>query len=107
MHAQRDQGDRRDRSTVGCRSRRVRSTGAWPRRRAPAALTLLPYFDGERTPNLPKSTGLLAGLRSDVSREQLARAAVEGVVCGLLDALDALGAQAPLERGPAGRRRRT
>ena len=59
-------------------------------------VTMLPYFDGERTPNLPKSTGLLAGIRSDVSREQLARAAVEGVVCGLLDALDALAAQTPL-----------
>ena len=57
---------------------------------------MLPYFDGERTPNLPKATGLLAGLRSDVSREQIARAAVEGVVCGLLDALDALGAHAPV-----------
>jgi xylulokinase len=55
-------------------------------------VTLLPYLDGERTPNLPKATGLLAGIRSDVSREQLARAAVEGVVCGVLDALDALGA---------------
>jgi xylulokinase len=60
-------------------------------------VTLLPYFDGERTPNLPKSTGLLAGLRSDVTPEQLARAAVEGVVCGLLDALDALGAQTALD----------
>jgi len=59
-------------------------------------LTLLPYFDGERTPNLPKATGLLAGLRSDVSREQLCRAAVEGVVCGLLDALDAVAAHAPV-----------
>jgi xylulokinase len=59
-------------------------------------LTLLPYFDGERTPNLPGATGLLAGLRSDVSREQLARAAVEGVVCGMLDALDALRAHAPV-----------
>jgi xylulokinase len=59
-------------------------------------ITMLPYFDGERTPNLPKATGLIAGLRSDVSREQLARAAVEGVVCGLLDALDALAAQTPL-----------
>ena len=59
-------------------------------------VTMLPYFDGERTPNLPKATGLLAGIRSDVSREQLARAAVEGVVCGLLDALDALAAQTPL-----------
>jgi xylulokinase len=53
-------------------------------------LTLLPYLDGERTPNRPKATGWLTGLRSDVTREQLARAAVEGVVCGLLDALDAL-----------------
>ncbi len=59
-------------------------------------VTLLPYFDGERTPNLPTSTGLISGVRSDVSREQLARAAVEGVVCGLLDALDALRAQTPL-----------
>ena len=59
-------------------------------------LTMLPYFDGERTPNLPKSSGLLAGIRSDASREQIARAAVEGVVCGLLDALDALRAEAPV-----------
>ena len=65
---------------------------------APGAggLTLLPYFDGERTPNLPSATGLLAGLRSDVTREQLARSAVEGVVCGMLDALDALAAHAPV-----------
>jgi xylulokinase len=51
---------------------------------------LLPYFDGERTPNRPDARGLLADLRSDVSREQLARAAVDGVACGLLDALDSL-----------------
>jgi xylulokinase len=59
-------------------------------------LVLLPYLDGERTPNLPSATGVLAGIRSDVSREQLARAAVEGVVCGMLDALDALRAHAPV-----------
>lgn len=53
-------------------------------------LVVVPYFDGERTPNLPDATGTIAGLRSDVSREQLARAAFEGVVCGLLDGLDAL-----------------
>ena len=53
---------------------------------------LIPYFDGERTPNRPDATGLIAGLRSDVSRGQLARASVEGVVCGLLDGLDALDA---------------
>ncbi len=53
-------------------------------------VVLLPYFDGERTPNRPNATGAIAGLRSDVTREQLARAAFEGVVCGLLDAMDAL-----------------
>ena len=59
-------------------------------------LTLLPYLDGERTPNLPHATGSISGLRSDATREQFARAAVEGVVCGLLDALDALTAQVPV-----------
>jgi xylulokinase len=53
-------------------------------------LVLIPYLDGERTPDLPRATGTLNGLRSDVAREQVARAAVEGVVCGLLDGLDAL-----------------
>ena len=61
-------------------------------------VTLLPYLDGERTPNLPKATGWLSGIRSDASREQLARAAVEGVCCSLLDALDALAAVAPVDR---------
>jgi xylulokinase len=61
-------------------------------------LTLLPYLDGERTPDRPDATGVLAGIRSDAGREQLARAAVEGVVCGLLDGLDALAAHAPADR---------
>jgi xylulokinase len=61
-------------------------------------ITMLPYLDGERTPNLPAARGVLTGLSSDVSREQLARAAVEGVVCGLLDGLDALRAHAPVEQ---------
>jgi xylulokinase len=56
-------------------------------------VTVLPYFDGERTPDLPGASGWIAGLRSDVEPEQLARATVEGVVCGMLDALDALDAQ--------------
>jgi len=55
-------------------------------------VTVVPYFDGERTPDRPDATGTISGLRSDVTREQLARAAYEGVVCGLLEALDALGA---------------
>jgi xylulokinase len=58
-------------------------------------LNLLPYLDGERTPDRPSATGVLTGIRSDVGRDQLARAAVEGVVCGLLDGLDALSAFAP------------
>jgi xylulokinase len=65
--------------------------------RAPAGaggLVLLPYLDGERTPNLPDASGLLAGLRgSNMEPENLARAAVEGVLCGLADGLDALRAQ--------------
>lgn len=61
-------------------------------------VSLLPYLDGERTPNLPKASGWLNGLRSDASREQVARAAFEGVACGLLDALDALRRHAPIER---------
>ena len=55
-------------------------------------LVLLPYLDGERTPNRPNAAGVLAGIRSDVSRERLARAAFEGVVCGLLDGVAALEA---------------
>jgi xylulokinase len=62
----------------------------------PRVPVLLPYFDGERTPNRPDATGLIGGLRSDVTREQFALAAVNGVACGLLDALDALRAVAPV-----------
>jgi xylulokinase len=53
-------------------------------------LTLVPYFDGERTPNLPNATGALTGLRNPLERSDVARAAVEGVTCGLLDGIDAL-----------------
>jgi len=65
--------------------------------RAPAGaggLTLLPYLDGERTPNLPDATGTLTGMRNDnTSPENIARAAVEGMLCGLADGLDALRRQ--------------
>jgi xylulokinase len=54
-------------------------------------LVLVPYFDGERTPNRPDDSGRLIGLRSDVTPQQLARAAIEGVVCNLLAGADALG----------------
>ncbi|WP_311244823.1 xylulokinase [Microbacterium sp. WCS2018Hpa-23] len=69
---------------------------------APGAggLTLLPYFEGERTPNLPDATASLSGMTlASTTRENLARAAVEGMLRGLgagLDALRDLGI--PLER---------
>lgn len=54
-------------------------------------LVLLPYLDGERTPNLPDAAGSLHGLRrGNMTPENLARAAVEGMLCGLADGLDAL-----------------
>jgi xylulokinase len=57
-------------------------------------LTLLPYLAGERTPNRPDATGQLAGLTvGNGTPENLARAAVEGMLCGLADAVDALSAQ--------------
>jgi xylulokinase len=56
-------------------------------------LVLLPYLDGERTPDLPDATGSLFGLtRANLTPPNLARAAVEGVLCGLADAVDALRA---------------
>ncbi|RKQ34132.1 xylulokinase [Kocuria tytonis] len=54
-------------------------------------LTLLPYFDGERTPNLPRATGRLEGMtRAALTRENLARAAVLSVANSLADCLDIL-----------------
>ncbi|GAB2943649.1 FGGY family carbohydrate kinase [Streptomyces heilongjiangensis] len=54
-------------------------------------LVLLPYLEGERTPNLPHTAGTLAGLRRESMRpEHFARAAFEGMLCGLADALDVL-----------------
>lgn len=54
-------------------------------------LTLVPYLEGERTPNLPDATGSLHGITTqNFSRQNLARAAVEGMLCGLADGADAL-----------------
>ena len=55
-------------------------------------LVLLPFLDGERTPALPDATGLLHGLtRHNATPAHLVRASVEGMLCGLADAV------APLE----------
>jgi xylulokinase len=54
-------------------------------------LTLLPYLDGERSPNRPAAHGVLRGLTSSNTKpENLARAAVEAVLCSLADAVDNL-----------------
>ena len=53
-------------------------------------VVLVPYLDGERTPDLPYATGSLLGLRTDATPALLARAALEGVLCGLLEGGDRL-----------------
>ncbi len=54
-------------------------------------LVLVPYLEGERTPNLPDATGSLHGLKiATATPAHVARATVEGMLCGLADALDAL-----------------
>ena len=56
-------------------------------------VVLIPYFEGERTPNLPDAKASLHGLTlASTSRTNLARAAVEGMLCGLADGLDAIRA---------------
>jgi xylulokinase len=51
-------------------------------------LTLLPYLDGERSPNRPDASGVLRGLTStNTTPENLARAAVEALLCSLADAI--------------------
>lgn len=57
-------------------------------------LVLVPYLEGERTPNRPEATGALHGMRlANTTPAHVARAAVEGMLCGLADGLNALRAQ--------------
>ena len=54
-----------------------------------AGLTLLPYLNGERTPDRPDAAGVLAGLTTaNATRPNLARAAVEAVLASLAAAAD-------------------
>jgi xylulokinase len=62
---------------------------------APGAggITLLPYFDGERTPVRPGATGTLHGLTTrNATPENLARAAVESVLASLAEVASLLHA---------------
>ncbi len=54
-------------------------------------LTLLPYFEGERTPNRPNARGTLNGISlSNSDPANIARAYIEGMLCGLADAVQSL-----------------
>ena len=63
-------------------------------------LVLVPYLEGERTPDLPHATGSVHGLTLRTSTPaHWARAAVEGLLCGLADGIEALAGQgAAVER---------
>jgi len=54
-------------------------------------LVMVPYLEGERTPNRPAATGAIHGVRvGNATAANLARAAVEGLLCALADGLDHL-----------------
>ena len=54
-------------------------------------LTLLPYFEGERTPNRPDASGLLAGITNEnLTKENISRAAIESILCALIDSFENL-----------------
>jgi xylulokinase len=54
-------------------------------------LTLLPYFEGERTPNRPSATGVFSGMNiANSNPADIARAMIEGMLSGLADAVQAL-----------------
>jgi len=54
------------------------------------SVVVLPYLDGERTPDLPRSAGMIAGLRHATTREEILLAAYEGATASLIDALHKL-----------------
>jgi xylulokinase len=57
-------------------------------------VVVLPWFDGERTPDLPHAAATFSGLRHATDPRQMLMATYEGAAAGLLEALDAIEAQA-------------
>lgn len=52
-------------------------------------ITLIPYFDGERTPNRPDATAELRGMTlANTTKANIARAFVEGLLCSQRDCLE-------------------
>jgi xylulokinase len=57
-------------------------------------LTLVPYFDGERSPNLPGAAGALHGVTTrNLLAGNVARAAVEGLLCSMAYCIEKIFAQ--------------
>src|SRR5207247_330049 len=54
-------------------------------------LTFLPYFYGERLPNLPNGSAVIHGLNSsNTNRHDIAQALIEGIVIGLAQGMNRL-----------------
>ena len=54
----------------------------------------MPYFEGERTPNRPDASGVFAGMTlANSNPADIARAMIEGMLCGLVDAVGSLQSQ--------------
>ena len=57
-------------------------------------LTLVPYFEGERSPNLPDAAGALHGVTTrNLLPANVARAAVEGLLASMAYCIDKISAQ--------------
>jgi xylulokinase len=57
-------------------------------------LVWVPYFDGERSPNLPEARGALQGATTtNLTPANVARAAVEGLLCSMAYCLDKIADQ--------------
>jgi xylulokinase len=57
-------------------------------------LTLVPYFEGERSPNLPESVGALHGVTTrNLLPANVARAAVEGLLASMAYCVEKISAQ--------------
>jgi len=55
-------------------------------------VVVLPYFDGERTPNLPNAAASITGLRHTTEPGEILLAAYQGAVLSLLEALEVIDA---------------
>jgi xylulokinase len=62
-------------------------------------LVFLPFLNGERTPDLPHARGTLTGISPiNFNPDNLIRAAIEGVSFGILNGLDLIQGDSPVDR---------